>query len=159
MERSVLVMLSDRSSAPTLLGCRPSARQRLGRSQNRFQLLTKSSSMSSSELLELSSKVCSFKFSLFSHSSSYSSRFSSVIISLLFGTFIISISLTVALTINVLNMGNTHQNNNPPIDMATPKIIPSLANHAPHAPNFRSNQSQTRLSLSFAVTSSSLFLF
>ncbi len=41
MERSVLVMLSDRSSAPTLLGCRPSARNSLGRSQKRFQLLTK----------------------------------------------------------------------------------------------------------------------
>ncbi len=36
-----LVMLSDRSSAPTLLGCRPSARNSLGRSQKRFQLLTK----------------------------------------------------------------------------------------------------------------------
>ncbi len=34
-------MLSDRSSAPTLLGCRPSARNSLGRSQKRFQLLTK----------------------------------------------------------------------------------------------------------------------
>ncbi len=34
-------MLSDRSSAPTLLGCRPSARKSLGRSQKRFQLLTK----------------------------------------------------------------------------------------------------------------------
>ncbi len=43
MERSVLEMLSDRSSAPTLLGCRPSARKSLGRSQKRFQLLTKSS--------------------------------------------------------------------------------------------------------------------
>ncbi len=41
MERSVLVMLSDRSSTPTLLGCRPSARNSLGRSQKRFQLLTK----------------------------------------------------------------------------------------------------------------------
>ncbi len=41
IERSVLVMLSDRSSAPTLLGCRPSARNSLGRSQKRFQLLTK----------------------------------------------------------------------------------------------------------------------
>ncbi len=41
MERSVLVMLSDRSSAPTLLGCRPSARNSLGCSQKRFQLLTK----------------------------------------------------------------------------------------------------------------------
>ncbi len=41
MERSVLVMLSDRSSAPTLLGWRPSARNSLGRSQKRFQLLTK----------------------------------------------------------------------------------------------------------------------
>ncbi len=30
-------------SAPTLLGCRPSARKSLGRSQKRFQLLTKSS--------------------------------------------------------------------------------------------------------------------
>ncbi len=37
MEGSVLVMLSDRSSAPTLLGCRPSARKSLGRSQKRFQ--------------------------------------------------------------------------------------------------------------------------
>ncbi len=36
-------MLSDRSSAPTLLGCRPSARKSLGRSQKRSQLLTKSS--------------------------------------------------------------------------------------------------------------------
>ncbi len=36
-----MVMLSDRSSAPTLLGCRPSARNSLGRSQKRFQLLTK----------------------------------------------------------------------------------------------------------------------
>ncbi len=43
MERSVLEMLSDRSSAPTLLGCRPSARKSLGRSQKRFILLTKSS--------------------------------------------------------------------------------------------------------------------
>ncbi len=43
MECSVLEMLSDRSSAPTLLGCRPSARKSLGRSQKRFQLLTKSS--------------------------------------------------------------------------------------------------------------------
>ncbi len=43
MERSVLEMLSDRSSAPTLLGCRPSARKSLGRSQKRFQLLAKSS--------------------------------------------------------------------------------------------------------------------
>ncbi len=43
MERSVLEMLSDRSSAPTLLGCRPSARKSLGHSQKRFQLLTKSS--------------------------------------------------------------------------------------------------------------------
>ncbi len=43
MERSVLEMLSDRSSAPTLLGCRPSARKSLGRSQKRFQLLTQSS--------------------------------------------------------------------------------------------------------------------
>ncbi len=43
MERSVLEMLSDRSSAPTLLGCRPSAQKSLGRSQKRFQLLTKSS--------------------------------------------------------------------------------------------------------------------
>ncbi len=43
MERSVLEMLSDRSSTPTLLGCRPSARKSLGRSQKRFQLLTKSS--------------------------------------------------------------------------------------------------------------------
>ncbi len=34
-------MLSDRSSAPTLLGCRPSARNSLGRSQKRFKLLTK----------------------------------------------------------------------------------------------------------------------
>ncbi len=34
-------MLSDRSSAPTLLGCRPSARNSLGRSQKRFQLLIK----------------------------------------------------------------------------------------------------------------------
>ncbi len=34
-------MLSDRSSAPTLLGCRPSARNSLGRSLKRFQLLTK----------------------------------------------------------------------------------------------------------------------
>ncbi len=34
-------MLSDRSSAPTLLGCRPSARNSLGRSQKIFQLLTK----------------------------------------------------------------------------------------------------------------------
>ncbi len=42
MERSILEMLSDRSSAPTLLGCRPSARKSLGRSQKRFQLLTKS---------------------------------------------------------------------------------------------------------------------
>ncbi|KAF4083865.1 hypothetical protein AMELA_G00122250 [Ameiurus melas] len=33
-------MLSDSSSAPTLLGCRPSGRHNLGRSQNRFQLLT-----------------------------------------------------------------------------------------------------------------------
>ncbi len=41
MERSILVMLSDRSSAPTLLGCRPSAQKSLGRSQKRFQLLTK----------------------------------------------------------------------------------------------------------------------
>ncbi len=41
MESSVLEMLSDRSSAPTLLGCRPSARKSLGRSQKRFQLLTK----------------------------------------------------------------------------------------------------------------------
>ncbi len=40
--RSVLEMLSDRSSAPTLLGCRPSAQKSLGRSQKRFQLLTKS---------------------------------------------------------------------------------------------------------------------
>ncbi len=36
-------MFSDRSSVPTLLGCRPSARKSLGRSQKRFQLLTKSS--------------------------------------------------------------------------------------------------------------------
>ncbi len=42
MERSVLEMLSDRSSAPTLLGCRPSV-WKIGRSQKRFQLLTKSS--------------------------------------------------------------------------------------------------------------------
>jgi len=34
-------MLSDRSSAPTLLQCRPSAQNSLGRSQKRFQLLTK----------------------------------------------------------------------------------------------------------------------
>ncbi len=34
-------MLSDRSSAPTLLGCRPSARNSLGHSQKIFQLLTK----------------------------------------------------------------------------------------------------------------------
>ncbi len=45
MERSVLEMLSDRSSAPTLLGCRPSARKSLGRSQKRFQLLTKNWSL------------------------------------------------------------------------------------------------------------------
>ncbi len=45
MERSVLEMLSDRSSAPTLLGCRPSARKTLGRSQKRFQLLTKNWSL------------------------------------------------------------------------------------------------------------------
>ncbi len=43
MERSVLEMLSDRSSTPTLLGCRPSAQKSLGCSQKRFQLLTKSS--------------------------------------------------------------------------------------------------------------------
>ncbi len=43
MERSVLEMLSDRSSAPTLLGCRPSACKSLGCSQIRFQLLTKRS--------------------------------------------------------------------------------------------------------------------
>ncbi len=43
MERGILVMLSDRSSAPSLLGCRPSAWKSLGRSQKRFQLLTKSS--------------------------------------------------------------------------------------------------------------------
>ncbi len=36
-------MFSNRSSVPTLLGCRPSARKSLGRSQKRFQLLTKSS--------------------------------------------------------------------------------------------------------------------
>ncbi len=36
-------MLSDRSSAPTLLGCRPSAQKSLGCSKKRFQLLTKSS--------------------------------------------------------------------------------------------------------------------
>ncbi|XDV25767.1 hypothetical protein PO909_029627 [Leuciscus waleckii] len=36
-------MLSDRRSAPNLLGCKPSARKSLGRSQNRFQLFTKSS--------------------------------------------------------------------------------------------------------------------
>ncbi len=36
-------MLSDRSSAPTLLRCRPSARKSLRCSQKRFQLLTKSS--------------------------------------------------------------------------------------------------------------------
>ncbi len=47
MERSVLEMLSDRSSALTLLGCRPSARKSLGHSQKRFQLLTKSSFCSS----------------------------------------------------------------------------------------------------------------
>ncbi len=41
MERSFLEMLSDRSSAPTLLGWRPSARNSLGCSQKRFQLLTK----------------------------------------------------------------------------------------------------------------------
>ncbi len=41
MERSVLEMLSDRSSTPTLLGCRPSAQKSLGRSLKRFQLLTK----------------------------------------------------------------------------------------------------------------------
>ncbi len=41
MEHSVLEMLSGRSSAPTLLGCRPSARKSIGRSQKRFQLLTK----------------------------------------------------------------------------------------------------------------------
>ncbi len=41
MEHSVLMMLSDSSSAPTLLGCRPSARKSLGRTQKRFQLLTK----------------------------------------------------------------------------------------------------------------------
>ncbi len=35
-------MLSNRSSAPTLLGFRPSAQKSLGRSQKRFQLLTKS---------------------------------------------------------------------------------------------------------------------
>ncbi len=35
------MMLSDRSSAPTLLECRPSTRNSLGRSQKRFQLLTK----------------------------------------------------------------------------------------------------------------------
>ncbi len=35
------MMLSDRSSAPTLLGCRPSARNSIGRSQKRFKLLTK----------------------------------------------------------------------------------------------------------------------
>lgn len=40
---SVLEMLSDRRSAPILLGCRPSARKSLGRSQKRFQLFTKSS--------------------------------------------------------------------------------------------------------------------
>ncbi len=34
-------MLSNRSSAPTLLGCRPSARNSLGCSQKGFQLLTK----------------------------------------------------------------------------------------------------------------------
>ncbi len=43
MERSVLEMLSNRSSALTLLGCRPSARKSLGSSQKIFQLLTKSS--------------------------------------------------------------------------------------------------------------------
>ncbi len=43
MVRSVLEMLSDRSSALTLLRCMPSARKSLGRSQKRFQLLTKSS--------------------------------------------------------------------------------------------------------------------
>ncbi len=43
MERSVLEMLSDRSSALTLLGCRPSARKSLGRSQERLKLLTRSS--------------------------------------------------------------------------------------------------------------------
>ncbi len=42
MECSVLEMLFYRRSAPTLLGCRPSARKSLGRSQKRFQLLTKS---------------------------------------------------------------------------------------------------------------------
>ncbi len=36
-------MLSDRSSVPTLLGCKPLARKSLGRSQKRFQLLTKNS--------------------------------------------------------------------------------------------------------------------
>ncbi len=41
--RSFLEMLSDRSSALTLVWCRPSARKSLGRSQKRFQLLTKSS--------------------------------------------------------------------------------------------------------------------
>ncbi len=43
MGRSILEILSDRSSAQTLLGCRPSAQKCLGRSQKRFQLLTKSS--------------------------------------------------------------------------------------------------------------------
>ncbi len=43
MECSVLEMLSDWSSAPTLLGCRPSGCKSLGRFQKRFQLLTESS--------------------------------------------------------------------------------------------------------------------
>ncbi len=43
MECSVLEMLSDWSSALTLLGCRPSGCKSLGRFQKRFQLLTESS--------------------------------------------------------------------------------------------------------------------
>lgn len=39
---SVLEMLSERKSSPSLLGCRPSAWNNLGCSQYRFQLLTKS---------------------------------------------------------------------------------------------------------------------
>ncbi len=48
----------------------------------------------------------------------------------------ISICLAVTLTTNDLSIGSTQQNSNPPINTATPKNIPNLANHAPHAPKF-----------------------
>ncbi len=62
----------------------------------------------------------------------------------------------MALTTNDLSIGSTQQNSNPPINTAAPKNIPNLANYAPHAPNFRLNQSHILLSVPALVLSAIL---